>query len=127
MNEVRERKKQRRDMQAVMAATLFILLALAVLMVAVFDQGWLAGISVVLIGLGVVMLATSFIAPGPDSFGPTSSDVRLVWGVLLAMFGAIGLVHEYVSSEWWVAAVLVLLTIGILILVMTMKGMLKRR
>ena len=127
MNEVRERKKQRRDMHAVMAAALFILLALAILMVVVFDQGVIVALSVVLIGLGVLLAATSFIAPGPDSFGPTSGDVRLVWGVLLAMIGVIGIVHECVSSELWVAVVLLLLTIGILILIMTMKGMLKRR
>jgi hypothetical protein len=119
-------KIMRRNLQGVTVATLIILLALAILVVAVFDQKWYVGIYVVLIGLGIVLIATSFVLPGEkNALGPTYSDMRLVWGVLLAMGGFIGMVNTYVSGELWVAAVLILLTFGILILIMTMKGILK--
>jgi len=119
-------KIMRRNLQAVTVAALFILLALAILVVAVFDQKWYVGIYVVLIGLGIMLIASSFVMP-PDKndLGPSYADMRLVWGVLLAMGGVIGMVNEYVNPKWWVAAVLILLTIGILILIMTMKGILK--
>jgi len=123
---VRENKIMRRNLQAVTAATLFILLALAVLTVAVFDQEWYVGLFIVLIGLGTVLIASSFMMPGEKSnLGPSYADMRLVWGVLLAMGGVTGMVYAYVTKEIWVALVLILLTIGILILIMTMKGILK--
>lgn len=118
-------KIMRRNMRAVTAAILIILLALAILVVAAFDQEWYVGIYVVLIGLGIVLIASGFMVFGErNNLGPSYADMRLVWGVLLAMVGVIGMVNAYVNSELWVAAVLILLTIGILILIMTMKGML---
>jgi VIT1/CCC1 family predicted Fe2+/Mn2+ transporter len=80
----------------------------------------------VLIGFGIMLVASSFVMPAEKSnAGPSYADMRLVWGVLLAMGGVIGMVNAFISSELWVAIVLILLTIGILILIMTMKGMLK--
>jgi len=112
--------------QMVAAASLLVLLAAAILLVAVYDAEWYVGLYAVLIGMGIVLIALSFV-PGRGVYGRSSSDMRLVWGVLIAMIGAIGIVNVYVSSELWVSAVLVLLTLAVLVLILMMKGLIRAK
>lgn len=124
---VREDKVMARNLQAVTVATLIILLAIAALIIGLTDAEWYVAIYVVLVGFGVMLVVRGMLLPKKEGIYASPGDVSLVWGVLIAMVGVIGLVSVYVSDNIWVLLALGLLTIGILVLLMTMKGMLKKR
>ena len=113
-----------RDMRAVTVAILLILLAFAAILVVMDVVGWIAALSVVLIGVGIMLVALSFVMPGgkSDYAGASLTGYNLAWGILLTMAGVTGLVHVYADPGLIVEAAIMLIAVAIVILIMVVKN-----
>ena len=75
------------------------------------DAGILVIAAAVILVLGVYFLICVPFASDKSDFIPSQRSFRLVWGALLTAIGALLLVREYASVEWWIYVVVLLIVV----------------
>ena len=68
--------------------------------------------------LGVYFLICVPFASDKSDFIPSQRSFRLVWGALLTAIGALLLVREYASVEWWIYVVVPLVVVIVVALLL---------
>ncbi|AMH93810.1 transmembrane protein [methanogenic archaeon ISO4-H5] len=103
-----------RTRQALVGAFILIAAALAIVIYGATDLGALAaaGIFILVVGIGIAALSLMF-SGTPDKFGPSERVYRLVAGVLLAIIGAVLLLHGF-GAAWYILIAVLLIGIAIL-------------
>jgi len=103
-----------RTHQALVGAFILIAAALAIVIYGATDLGALAaaGIFILVVGIGIAALSLMF-SGTPDKFGPSERVYRLVAGVLLAIIGAVLLLHGF-GAAWYILIAVLLIGIAIL-------------
>jgi len=103
-----------RTRQALVGAFILIAAALAIVIYGATDRGALAAAGIVSRGVGIGIAALSLMFSGtPDKFGPSERVYRLVAGVLLAIIGAVLLLHGF-GAAWYILIAVLLIGIAIL-------------
>jgi len=70
---------------------------------------------VTLLVIGIYLLISVPFAGKESDYVPSQRSFRLVWGTLITLAGALLLINEYVSQEWYIYVVMVLIVIALLI------------
>ena len=103
-----------RTRQALVGAFILIAAALAIMVYGATDLGALAALGIFLLVLGIGIAAMSLMFNGtPDKFGPSEKVYRLVMGVIIAIVGAVLLLHT-AGAAWYILVAVLLIGIAVL-------------
>ena len=103
-----------RTRQAMVGAFILIAAALAIVVYGATNLGALAAVGIFVLVLGIGIAALSLMFSGtPDKFGPSEKVFRLVAGVILALIGAVLLLHVW-GAAWYILVAVLLVGIAVL-------------
>jgi len=102
-----------RTLSAVTAVSAIIALAVGLIVYVITDELMMILWTALLI-FGIALLALSFLCSSESGkFGPSESINRFVWGALMAVIGAMGILSTYADINIWILVAIFLIAMAL--------------
>jgi len=118
-----DKKMDNRTLSAITLGSFLIALAIGIIVYVATSYGILMILWITLLIFGIALLALSFMYPTESGkFGPSESSFRMVWGILLAVMGFVGLLYTITNVNVWILVAIVLIAVAVVGILVALKN-----
>jgi len=118
-----EKKMDNRTLSAITLGSFLIALAIGIIVYVATSYGILIILWIALLIFGIALLALSFMYPTESGkFGPSESSFRMVWGILLAVVGFVGLLYTMTDVNVWILLAIILIAVAVTGIIVAVKN-----